>query len=132
MPTRKDETGLRPLALLAASMLVWAVTAVISVRVLHREPESRLLRAAMVALGVAGFLSWVVAIARLIMTQDEFSQRIHLVAIALTCAVTAVLLMMGDLLQTAGFLGYVPLQGIWMAMGVIWWLAIVVASWSYR
>ena len=132
MPTRKDETGLRPIALLAASMLVWAVTAVISVRVLHREPESRLLRAAMVALGVAGFLSWVVAIARLIMTQDEFSQRIHLVAIALTCAATAVLLMMGDLLQTAGFLGDVPLQGIWMAMGVIWWLAIVVASWSYR
>ena len=132
MATRKDPTGLRPLVLLAASLLVWAVTLVISVRVLHRQPDSRLLRVAMVALGVGGFLSWLVAMGRLIMTQDEFSQRIHLVAIALTCAATAVLLMTGDLLQTAGFLGYVPLQGIWMAMGVLWWLAIVVASWSYR
>ena len=132
MATRKDESGLRPLAQLAASMVVWVLTAVISLRVLHREPESRLLRAAMVALGVGGFLSWIVSIARLIMTQDEFSQRIHLVAIALTCAATAVLLMTSDLLQTAGFLGDVPLQGIWLAMGVLWWLAIVVASWSYR
>ena len=86
----------------------------------------------MVALGVGGFLSWIVSVARLVMTQDEFSQRIHLVAIALTCAATAVLLMLGDLLQTAGFLGSVPLQGIWMAMGVLWWLAIVVATWFYR
>jgi hypothetical protein len=132
MTTRKHETGLRPIAMLAASLLVWAVAMVVAVRVLRTEPESTLLRAAMVALGAGGFLAWIVSVARLVMTQDEFSQRIHFVAIALTCAATAVLLMLGDLLQTAGFLGYVPLQGIWMAMGVVWWLAIVVATWSYR
>jgi len=132
MPTRTDQTGLRPIALLAVSLLVWAVTMVIAVRVLRTEPESGLLRAAMVGLGAGGFLSWIVSVARLVMTQDEFSQRIHFVAIALTCAATAVLLMLGDLLQTAGFLGYVPLQSIWMAMVVVWWISIMATARYYR
>jgi hypothetical protein len=132
MEKQKDETGLKPIALVAGSMVIWATTAVVSSMTLKGHPESAALRATMVALGVGGFLAWLVSVARLIFLQDEFSQRIHLVSIALACGATAVLLLTGDLLQTAGFLGPVPLQGIWMTMAVLWWLGIVIATRYYR
>ncbi len=132
MAKQRDATGLRPLGMVVATLLFWAVTYVIAAKVLQRHPGSALVRAGMVGLGVAGFLSWLVAIGRLILVQDEFSQRIHFVAIGLTCAATATLLLACDLLQSAGFVGDVPLQGIWMAMGVIWWFAILIATRYYR
>jgi hypothetical protein len=42
------------------------------------------MRITMVALGVLGSLPWLVSVARLIMAQDEFNVRLHLVAIAFT------------------------------------------------
>jgi hypothetical protein len=132
MEKRTEDNALRPLAQLAGAMLVWVVTGVISGWTLRSGPPSALVRGAMVALGVGGFATWLVAVGRLIMTQDEFSRQIHLVAIALACGAIAVLLVAGDLLQTAGFLGDVSLQSIWMLMGVLWWLGIVIASRYYR
>ena len=65
MATRKDESGLRPIALLAASLArLGGDHCHLPCGCSHREPESRLLRAAMVALGVGGFLSWIVSVAR--------------------------------------------------------------------
>ena len=132
MEKNKQPAGLRILAQVAAGFLIWFITLFIATRTLHTHPSSLALRIAMVAVGVGGFLPWLVSISRLIMAQDEFSVRVHLVAIAMTCATTAVLLLTGDYLQMAGFLGYVPLQRIWMAMGVVWWLWIVIASRYYR
>jgi hypothetical protein len=128
----KQPAGLRYLAHVAAGLPLWAITMIIATRVLHAHPTSLPLRIAMVAVGVGGFLPWLISVGRLIMAQDEFSLRIHLVAIALTCAATAVLVLTGDFLQTAGLIGDVPLQHIWMAMGVLWWLSIMIASWYYR
>jgi hypothetical protein len=132
MTKRTDETGLRPIAVVAAGMAFWVVAAAVSGWTLRGHPESAAVRGAMVALGVAGFLAWLIPVARLIMLQDEFSQRIHLVAIALACGATAVLLFTADLLQTAGFLGWVSLQSVWVAMGVLWWLGIFVATRYYN
>lgn len=129
---RRQPVGLRNLAEAAAGLLIWVVTLVIATRTLHGGPHSVSLRVAMVALGVGGFLPWLIGTGRLIMAQDEFSQRLHLVALALTCGTTAVLLLTGDYLQTAGLIGDVSLQSIWLGMGVLWWLSIVVATWYYR
>ena len=129
----KDKpAGLRHLAYVALGLLIWFITMVVATRILHRHPSSVAVRMAMVAIGVGGFLPWLISVGRLIMAQDEFSVRVHLVAIAFTCAATAVLLMTGGYLQTAGLLGYVALRNIWIGMGILWWLSIVIASWYYR
>jgi len=120
------------LAHVAAGLVLWAVTTIVARRALHAHPTSLAVRIVIVAVGVGGFLPWLISVGRLIMAQDEFSVRVHLVAIALTCAATAVLVLAGDYLQIAGLVGNVPLQQIWMAMGVVWWLAIMMASWYYR
>jgi hypothetical protein len=132
MASKDEETGLRPVASVAGALLVWLICVFVSMRVLRSGVESLPLRVAMVVLGTAGFTVWLVTVARLILNEDEFSQRLHLVAVALTCGATAVLVMAGDFLQTAGLLGPVPLQGVWLTMGVLWWLAIVVATRYYR
>ena len=126
------QPGLRILAQVAAGQLIWAITFVIANRTLHGGSHSLALRIAMVTLGVGGFVPWVISLGRLIMAQDEFSQRLHLVALALTCGTTAVLVLTGDYLQTAGLIGDVSLQSIWLGMGVVWWLSIIVATWYYR
>ena len=130
--TSKQPAGLRILVQVAAGLLIWAVTLVIANRTLHSGSHSVALRVAMVVLGVAGFLPWLISVGRLIMAQDEFSQRLHLVALALTCATTAVLVLTGDYLQTAGLIGDVSLQSIWLGMGVVWWLSIMFSAWYYR
>ena len=118
MASKNEETGLRPLATVAVALLVWLICFGVSMGVLRSGAESPALKGAMVLVGTGGFAVWLVAVARLILSQGEFSQRIHLVAVALTCGATAVLVMAGDLLQTAGLIGPVPLQGVWLAMGV--------------
>jgi len=128
----RPPVGLRNLAHVAVGLVIWVVTMLIATRTLHTRPSSVALRVAMVALGVGGVLPWLVSVGRLIMTQDEFTVRVHLVAIAMTCAATGVLLLAGDYLQTAGFLGFVPLQHIWMGMVALWWLSIVITSRYYR
>src|SRR5262245_20272440 len=128
----KQPAGLKHLTHLVVTMLIWVISVLVVTRTLRTHPSSVALRLAMVALGAGGFLPWLISIGRLIMAQDEFSLRVHLVAIAITCAITALMLLTGGYLQTAGFLGYVPLQILWVAMGVVWWLSIVIASWYYR
>jgi hypothetical protein len=129
---KNKPAGLRHLAHVAAGLLIWSVTLVVVTRIVHRHPSSITVRLLAVAIGVGGFLPWLISVGRLIMAQDEFSVRAHLVAIAFTCAATAVLLMTGGYLQTAGLLGYVALRNIWMGMGILWWLSIVIASRYYR
>ena len=128
----KQPSGLRNLVHVAAALVIWVVTMLIATRTLHGHPQSVALRVGMVVLGVAGFLPWLVSVGQLILSQDEFSVRLHLVGIALTCAATAVLLLTADYLQTAALLGAVSPQSIWLAMGVLWWLSILVATWYYR
>jgi hypothetical protein len=128
----KNPAGLRILAQVAAGQLIWAITFVIANRTLHSGSHSLALRIAMVMLGVGGFLPWLISLGRLIMAQDEFSQRLHLVALALTCGATATLVLTGHFLQTAGLIGDVSLQSIWLGMGVVWWLSIMFSAWYYR
>ena len=130
--TKNRPAGLRHLAHVAMGLVIWFVTTVVATRILHRHPPGFAIRIAMVALGVLGSLPWLVSVARWIMAQDEFNVRLHLVAIAFTCAATAVVLMTGGYLQTAGLLAYVALRNIWIGMGILWWLSIVIASWYYR
>ena len=125
-------SNLRAAAWLALTLLLWVATMVLARRVLDQDPASVAVRAAMVAVAVGGFVAWVAALVRFLRTQDEFSRRVQLVSVAVAFVVTTVAMIAGDFLQSAHFLGFVPLDAIWMLMIVVWWLSMLAVSRYYR
>ena len=125
-------SNLRAAAWLALALLLWVATMILARRVLDGDPVSVLVRAAMVAVAVGGFVAWVAALLRFLRTQDEFSRRVQLVSVAVAFVVTTIALIAGDFLQSAHFLGYVPLDAIWMLMIVVWWLSMVAVARYFR
>jgi len=101
-------------------------------RVLDRDPSSVMVRAAMVAVAVGGFVAWVATLVRFLRTQDEFSRRVQLIAAAVAFVVTIVAVLAADFLQSAHFLGDVPLDALWMLMIVAWWLSMIAVARYYR
>src|SRR5262245_768091 len=128
----KPASGVRSIGWLAIGLFVWVTTMIAGKRVLFLGVEQPLLRAAIVAIGVLGFIAWVLAMARFIDAQDEFRQRGPLMSSALAFGRTAVLAIAGDFLQAAGFVGHVDLDATWMLMIVLWWLGMIATSRYYR
>jgi hypothetical protein len=64
--------------------------------------------------------------------QDEFNQRIHLVALSVAFAVTAAVSYASDLLRQAGFIPAVPATGLWAAMVGVWFITMLVTPRYYR
>jgi len=128
----KVSSHLRAFGWLAATFVVWVIAMSVARRFLDHDPPAAPLRAAIVAVAIGAFLAFAVAMVRFIGTLDEFSRRVQLTAVAIAFVVTAVAILAADLLQSAGFLGYVPLDAIWMLMLVVWWLSMIAVSRYYR
>jgi hypothetical protein len=128
----KASSQLRALGWLAGTFVLWVIAMSVARRVLDRDPIAAPLRAAIVAVAIGAFLAFAVAMVRFIGTLDEFSRRMQLTAVAVAFVVTAAAILAADLLQSAGFLGYVPLDAVWMLMLVVWWLSMIVVSRYYR
>jgi hypothetical protein len=128
----KPDTSVRTIGWLAFGLLLWVTTMIVAKRVLLADPQAALLRAAMVAIGIGGFVAWLAAMVRFVASQDEFSQRIQLVSIAIAFVAMALLAIAGDFLQTAGFLGHLDFDAIWMLMIGLWWLAMIATARYYR
>jgi hypothetical protein len=114
------------------ALLLWVAALVVARRVLDQGPASAWVRAGMVVVAVGGFLAWVAALVRLLRMLDEFSRRVQLASVAVAFVATITVVVAADFLQSAGFLGYVPLDGLWMLMLVLWWLSMIGVSRYYR
>jgi hypothetical protein len=132
MSDRVENRGLRLLQLLIGSITASLLSSLIAARVLRAEPASAIVRGAMVALAVGGVLPWIWALARVIRAQDEFSRRLHLIAISIAFGAMALLVFTAMFLQEAGFIDYISLPAILGTMMVVWWLSIVVTTRYYR
>jgi hypothetical protein len=128
----RPRSNLSALGSLGAALVAWMLAMVVARLLLDRQPMSTTVRLLVVAVAVAAFLACVVAMARLIRTQDEFSRRVHVLAAAVAFAVTMTLLLAGDLLQSAGLLGDVALDAPWMLMIVVWWVSMIAVARYYR
>jgi hypothetical protein len=132
MGGEKRDPVVRLVTLMVTATLFWFVSLAIASLTLNREPASALLRASMVALAMAGLLGWLYATAQAIRAQDEFTQRIHLIAMSCAFAATAVFAFAVDFLQRAGFVGYHSFTTIWLVMIAVWWISMVITSRVYR
>jgi hypothetical protein len=129
----KPRTDVRAVTWLVLGLLIWVTTMIVAKRTLLSGPESAMtLRAAMVVVGIGGFVAWLAAMARFVAGLNEFSQRVQFLSIAIAFVATVLVAIAGDFLQAAGFLGHVDFQGIWMLMIVLWWLGMIATSIYYR
>jgi hypothetical protein len=129
---KNQDPGVRHLAQLAVTTLLWAATYAGAARLLHGEERSFPARILLVSVAIGGFLPWVYVIGKVIAQQDEFTLRIHMIAIAVTFALTGVVSYACDFLEKAGFISELPFSALWMAMVVVWWISIISTARYYR
>ena len=128
----EKDPGVQLLVRMAGSLVVWAATLIAAIKILDRDPAGVAPRAAAVALAIGGFLPWVWMASRAIVAQDEFTRRIHFIALSWAFAATGVFVVSADMLVRAHFLDSVSLMTIWAFMIVTWWLAIMLTARYYR
>jgi hypothetical protein len=85
-------------------------------------------RSLLVALGIGAFVWWISVSVKAFRAQDEFSQRIHLLATAATFVLAVLFSFSADVLHNAGLIRALPMGGFWMGMVVVWGLSIAAAS----
>ena len=73
-----------------------------------------------------------VVYARSIRLQDEFTQRLHLIGLAVAFAIVAVISYSADLLHQAHFLAQPPSGGLWALMIGVWFVTMIVTPRFYR
>jgi hypothetical protein len=129
---QRRDPGIRLLGMVAGALAIWFSTLTFATLALARQPASSTLRAGIVGMAVAGFAVWVWVTGVSIRAQDEFSRRVHLVALSMAFGLTGLVVFTADFLQRAGFVGDIPLTGIWVVMVLAWWLCILIAARFYR
>ena len=130
-PSRADP-NLRLLGQVALATILWASTFVATRADWLAGATNLPARVALVVIGLGGFLPVVFVYAKAIRMQDEFSQRLHLIALGVAFAVMGVLSYGVDLLRQADFIAQPSSNGLWGVMLIVWWIAIVVIPRLYR
>ena len=129
---QQNDPGVQMLARLAGAALLWAVTLVGARWVLDDEHASRVARFAAVAVAVSGVIPWIWMTSRAILKEDEFTRRVHFVALSWAFAATGLFIYAVDLLTGAHLVDYVSYTTIWIFMVIAWWLSIVITTRNYR
>ena len=128
----EKDPGVQLIVRLGAALALWAVTQVVANRILANEGSSRPLRATAVAAGVIGVLPWIWMSSRAIGREDEFTRRVHFVALSWAFAATGVFVYAVDMLTKAHLVDDVSYTSIWIFMVVAWWISILLTSRYYR
>jgi hypothetical protein len=132
-PTDEKDSGVRVLGQVFGALAIWTVSVIAATVMLSRyEVQTPLLRGLAVALAVFGFVTWIASTVIAVRAQDEFTQRIHLIALAAAFSVSGTFVFAADYLQRAHFIDHISLMTIWLVMIVTWWLAILVTARLYR
>jgi hypothetical protein len=90
------------------------------------------MRLALIVVGIGGFLPVIFLYAKSIRMQDEFSQRIHYIALSIAFAFIAALSYVSDLLTQAGLIPQIPATGMWALMVFVWFVTMIVTPRFYR
>jgi hypothetical protein len=132
MAEQKTDPSIRFLAQVAFSTILWCATFVLTRSQWLARQTSLTPRVAQVVIGIGGFLPIVYVYAKSIRMQDEFNQRIHLVALSVAYALLAVTSYASDLLHRSHFIPELPATGLWGLMIAIWFVTMIVTPRFYR
>ena len=129
---KRSNTNVRLLGQVAVTTILWAATFVGTKSDWIAHPKSLPMRVGLAVVGIGGFLPIVFVYAKSIRMQDEFNQRMHLVALAAAFAVVAAVSYACDLLHQAAFIPELPATGLWALMVAIWFVSMIVTARYYR
>ncbi len=129
---QSKDPGVRRLGQLALAMCLWVATFVGTSSRLTGRLNSLPLRVLLAVVAIGGFLPWVYVAGKAIIAENEFDQRLHLIAIAIAFALTGVAAYACGVLQRAGFIRDVPFGMVWMFMVVLWWISIMATARYHR
>jgi hypothetical protein len=126
------DPGLRLTLQIVGAVLLWMVTFATANVILAGDPAGLTPRLGAVLLALVGLIPWVWMTARAIAAQDEFTRRIHFIALSWAFAATGVFVVIADLLVRARFLDYLPIMHIFFFMVVAWWLSMMLTARYFR
>jgi hypothetical protein len=126
------DPNIRLLRQVALVTILWGATAAATKSDWFARQDSLPARVALVAIGFGGFIPIVFVYAKSIRMQDEFNQRVHLIALGVAFALIGVLSYAIDLLHQARFIQQPSSSGLWALMLIVWWLSIVIVPRVYR
>jgi len=128
----KLDPNIRLLRQVALVTILWGATAAATKSDWLARQDSLPARVALVAIGFGGFIPIVFVYAKSIRMQDEFNQRVHLIALGVAFALIGVLSYTIDLLHQARFIQQPSSYALWALMLIVWWLSIVIVPRVYR
>jgi hypothetical protein len=132
-PANRTDPSVRFLSQLGLATLLWAATFwATKTDWFTAGAASVTARAALVVLGIGGFLPVVFVYVKSIRMQDEFNQRIQLVALGVSFAALSVISYCVDLLHQARFIPQPSSGGLWALMIVVWFVTMLITPRFYR
>jgi len=123
---QERDPGGQLIARLVVAVVVWAITLIGAHRTL--DSPSKPLRIVAVTAGVLGVLPWIWMTSRGILAEDEFTRRVHFIALSWAFAVTGIFVYAVDLLTQAHLIDDVSYTTVWIFMVISWWLSIVITT----
>ena len=114
------------------SLVLWGATFLAASWILESDPPGVMIRGAAVALAVAGIVPWIWMASRAIVAEDEFTRRIHFIALSWAFAATGVFVFAADLLVRAHFIDDLPILNVWLFMIAVWWVSLMLTRRHYR
>jgi hypothetical protein len=132
MAALKTDQQIRLIRQSAITGVLWAVTFVATKNESFGHPGSLAMRLALIVVGIGGFLPVIFLYAKSIRMQDEFSQRIHYIALSIAFAFIAALSYVIDLLTQAAFIPQIPSTGLWALMVFVWFITMILTPRFYR
>jgi hypothetical protein len=125
-PNRRLRTAVRRFYFWHGSLVVFGISPFLAFRLI--VGGDRVARVEGAAVGIAGSLPWMWAVFLMIRQGDEFSRRIHLIAMAAAFAGGLILLSVLHWLAAADLITTPGLPVLWVALLLIWLAAAIVAK----
>ena len=125
-PNARLRANVRSFYAWIGSMILLGIAPALAARLIDRQTFGA--RIAGVVIGVGGTLPWMWIVLVMIRRSDEYTRRIHLLALGGAFGAALVLILALEMLRRAGFIDPPDLMLLWLALLVIWFAALMAAK----
>ena len=126
VPNARLRANVRTFYTWIASMIVFGAGPLVAARLINQH--TLVARIAGVVIGAGAMLPWMWVVFVMIRRADEYSRRIHLVALGAAFAAALILVVALAMLVRADFIGPPDLMVVWLTLLAIWFVALMGAK----